>query len=170
MLESKSWTAVLTPFAAPSNTTQAKTALFRGFQGNTYYGNDQFTSTHQYASDRNPDIPDHPNLSAWQAHNICIVAFPLGRMYVGGSGGGLQIGTDAGELLPGTYRYQSEHGDDRVDRGCTVLHNMRRMEGDAPAQVIDLVYGEPFQFTFFAYHGRVMIFQGCSGGLHRVGD
>ena len=30
-LASKSQTAVLTPFAAPSNTTQAKTALFRGF-------------------------------------------------------------------------------------------------------------------------------------------
>ena len=32
-LASKSQTAVLTPFAAPSNTTQAKTALFRGFLG-----------------------------------------------------------------------------------------------------------------------------------------
>ena len=31
MLASKPRTAVLTPFAAPSNTTQAKTALFRGF-------------------------------------------------------------------------------------------------------------------------------------------
>ena len=31
MLASKPRTAVLTLFAAPSNTTQAKTALFRGF-------------------------------------------------------------------------------------------------------------------------------------------
>ena len=31
MLDAGHRTAVLTPFAAPSNTTQAKTALFRGF-------------------------------------------------------------------------------------------------------------------------------------------
>ena len=37
-LASKSQTAVLTPFAAPSNTTQAKTALFRGLRWTRKFG------------------------------------------------------------------------------------------------------------------------------------
>ena len=117
--------------------------------------------------------PDHPNLTARQASGICITDFPAGALR-----GLLEVGTEEGQLLPGTYRYQSTfydsktHShivtDDRVNgRDCRLTLNFY---GDR--SIIKLTYGEPFDFSFHTYHGNVAL-MGCglnAGGLYRVGE
>ena len=96
-----------------------------------------------------PSVPDHPNLTARLADDLCITDFPLGRhgtmWYM------LKVGTGEGQLLPGTYRYLSKTGDDRVSiRDCTLSPNY---DGYYDAQLaIELLYGKPFEFTFHTYH------------------
>ena len=110
-------------------------------------------------------IPDHPNLAAIQADGLCITELPLGRH--GKMWYTLTVGTGEGQLLPGTYRYRSKTGDDRVSvRDCTLRPNY---DGYYDAQLaIELPYGEPFEFTFHTYHNEVW-FGGCGGFLYRVG-
>ena len=111
-------------------------------------------------------VPDHPNLTASLADDLCITDFPWGRH--GTVWLGLKVGTGEGQLLPGTYRYRSKTGDDRVSvRDCTLSRNFDQYYDAELA--IELPYGEPFEFTFHTYH-NVVWFGGCGGFLYRVGD
>ena len=131
------------------------------YRGNNYYENQNQARFYPH-----PDVPDHPNLSARAAHGLCITIFPDGRLYVGWNGGGLHIGTGEAQLLPGTYKYQSDNGDDRISaRYCYLQHEM-----DGDYHQIDPEYGQPFQFTFHTYHGRVNLGGACSGFLYRIGS
>ena len=114
-------------------------------------------------------VPDHPNLSAEQAHRICISAFPVGRLMPKYYSSRV-VGTDAGQLLPGTYQYHAPRGGDRVtDRDCRLLLNYDADQSE-PGSTVELTYGEPFQFTFLTYHGEVFISFSCRGALYRIGD
>ena len=111
----------------------------------------------------NPLVPDHPQLSANQAHGFCIIAFPDGRLYPDVDWS--QVGTEARQLLPGTYQYREKEGDDRVNRrNCWLRLN----RGNDKESEIRLTYGEPFQFTFYTSHGLVDF--ACDGYLYRVGE
>ena len=113
------------------------------------------------ATDRS--VPDHPNLTARLADDLCITDFPWGRH--GTVWYGLKVGTGEGQLLPGTYRYLSKTGDDRVSvRDCWLTLNYYE-----DSSGIELLYGEPFEFTFHTYH-NVVWFGGCGGFLYRVGE
>ena len=127
--------------------------------GNVY---DQFSR--RLATDSS--VPDHPNLTASLADDLCIIDFPLGRH--GTLWDALKVGTGEGQLLPGTYRYRSKTGDDRVSvRNCTLSRNYDRYYD--PELAIEMPYGKPFEFTFHTYH-NVIWFSGCGGFLYRVGD
>ncbi len=124
---------------------------------------------------RNPSVPDHPQLSADQAQHICIIAFPLGQLESYHSAYRVVVGTDAGQLLPGTYKYWTRDGGHRVrERECKLALNV----GEDDESTIQLTYGQPFQFTFYTYHGSVMLSEmdfgpwdsSCHGRLFRVGD
>ena len=124
-------------------------------------GNIYERSSFRLATD--PSVPDHPNLTASLADDLCITDFPRGRH--GTSFYGLKVGTGEGQLLPGTYRYRSKTGDDRVSvRDCWFTLNYYEDQSR-----IELPYGEPFEFTFHTYH-NVIWFGGCGGFLYRVGD
>ena len=111
-------------------------------------------------------VPDHPNLTASLADDLCITDFPLGRhgtIYIRR----LKVGTGEGQLLPGTYRYRSNTGDDRVSvRNCSLTLNYSDYEDQSR---IALPYGEPFEVTFHTYH-NVVSFVWCGGFLYRAGD
>ena len=108
--------------------------------------------------------PVHPKLSMSQASDFCIIAFPLGR--IRWTTTPLTVGIDEGQLLPGTYQYLAPSGDDRVNATFCYL---RLNIGSDDETTIELTYGEPFQFTFYAYHNKVRSI--CSdGALHRIGD
>ena len=128
-------------------------------EGNSYYDDGLIRK-------RDPLIPDHPMLSAKEAHGFCIIAFPSGRLYDYSQG--RHVGTDAGQLLLGVYQYRAREGGDRVrSYDCYLALNKRTDERSR----VDLIYGEPFEFTFYVYHGRVELGgQGCGGDLYRVGD
>ena len=124
--------------------------------------------------------PDHPNLTARQASGICITAFPAGVLRQSEV---LEVGTEEGQLLPGTYRYQSTFydyktnshivTDDRVNgRDCRLTLNYYEDRSS-----IELTDGEPFDFSFHTYHGSVYLggvyASDCgpnTGGLYRVGE
>jgi hypothetical protein len=111
-------------------------------------------------------VPDHPNLTASLADDLCITDFPWGRH--GTMFTQLKVGTGEGQLLPGTYRYRSKTGDDRVSvRDCTLSRNF--VQYNDAELAIEMPYGEPFEFTFYTYH-NVVWFGGCGGFLYRVGD
>ena len=111
-------------------------------------------------------VPDHPNLTVSLADDLYITDFPWGRH--GTVWYELKVGTGEGQLLPGTYRYRSKTGDDRVSvRDCTLSRNFDQYYDAELA--IELPYGEPFEFTFHTYH-NVVWFGGCGGFLYRVGD
>ena len=120
-----------------------------------------------------PSVPDHPQLAPNMAHNICIIAFPVGRLvpsyiYDRRDDTFRVVGTEEGQLLPGTYKYHAPGGGDRVtDRDCRLLLNYK---SDESAEV-ELTYGEPFQFTLYSYHGKVRLDSfDCDGYLYRIGD
>ena len=124
---------------------------------------------------RNPSVPDHPKLSAKQARGFCIIAFPLGQLHSDHSKYQVVVGTDAGQLLPGTYIYWARDGGNRVTEGeCKLAVNV----GEDNESIIQLTYGQPFQFTFYTYHGGVMLSEmdfgpwdsSCYGLLYRIGD
>ena len=128
------------------------------YEGNVYGG-------------RNLQAPDHPNLTAKQADRLCITAFPLGRLriWVGPGAWSLvweaTVGTGEGQLLPGTYKYYDDNGNERVsDRNCSLRLNLRSDDQSSVA----LEYGKPFEFTVYTYHGEVGTLN-CSGHLRRVG-
>ena len=95
----------------------------------------------------------------------------------------LEVGTGEGQLLPGTYRYQSTSYDyktnshivtgDRVNgRDCRLTLNYYEDRSS-----IELTYGDPFVFSFHTYHGSVYLggvyASDCgpnTGGLYRVGE
>ena len=111
----------------------------------------------------NPQVPDHSNLSSEMARRLCIIAFPEGQL----NQGLRVVGTEERQLLPGTYRYRASNGSgDRVNgRYCSLLVNGY---SDDEA-LIDMTYGKPFEFTFYAYHEEVALL--CPEGLlHRVGE
>ena len=114
------------------------------------------------------EAPSHPQLSAERAHGMCITAFPSGQL----GGKGLQwatVGTGKNQLLPGTYEYRTTHGGNRViDQHC----NLRLNDDDDVASSIGLTYGEPFQFTFYTYHGDVQLWcnRYVGSALYRIGD
>ena len=124
-------------------------------EGNVYYS-------------RNPEVPNHPNLTADQADGLCITAFPLGRLgtYAGSRYiGAVTVGTGEGQLLPGTYKYYDDNGNERVsDRRCSLRLNV----GSGDQSSVGLEYGNPFEFTVYTYHGVVDMFN-CMGHLRRVG-
>ena len=113
--------------------------------------------------------PSHPQLSAERAHGMCITAFPSGQL------GGLwlhwaTVGTGKNQLLPGTYEYRTTHGGNRViDQHCNLRLNN---DNDDAASSIGLTYGEPFQFTFYTYHGDVKLWcnRYIGSALYRIGD
>ena len=149
-------TATPTPTATPHPSTycQEWEALVLAWvrAGNVY--------TSWELAERPP--PDHPNLTAKQAATFCITDFPSGRF----QSGPIEVGTGEGQLLPGTYRYQSSNGDDRVDSAiCSLDLNYNSHDQSR----VKVAYGEPFEFTFYTYHGQVS-FTNCYGSLHRVGE
>ena len=134
-------------------------------QGNKYY---------RYIG-RDPSVPDHPRLSAEQAHNMCIISFPLGLLVSDPSHGApTVIGTEERQLLPGVYEYRTENGGNRVtDRQCYLILNW---DSDDESRV-PLIYGQPFQFTLLSYHNAVELYEigdgwrsTCGGDLYRIAD
>lgn len=129
--------------------------------GNVY----SIRSIRQRSRSVNPQTPDHPQLSADQARVFCIIAFPVGRLYRNALYPTTQVGTEVWELLPGTYRYRAPEGGDRVnDTSCWLYPNEEDTDKESR---VELTYGQPFQFAFHSYHGRVAF--ECDGYLYRVG-
>ena len=127
-------------------------------QGNNYYNYNSYGSRGV-----NPNVPDHPNLTAERARQFCIIAFPRGVLRRHNTT--LTVGTGEGHLLPGTYRYYDRDSGDRVsDRDCRLHVNY----GSNDQSTVRLTYGEPFNVTFHTYHGKVRWW--CYGGLYRTGD
>ena len=119
----------------------------------------------------NPDVPDHPNLSAEQANYLCIIAFPRGRFSGWGDTAKKTVGNGAGQQLPGAYQYIASSGGNRVEgKGCSVILNVR----ESNRSDVEMVYGEPFQIDLFTYHNEVSVWIGgdypCLGFLYRVGS
>ena len=122
-------------------------------QGNKYHPGDS-------------NLPTHSQMTKQETGLYCITAFPTGQLYEGMI---INVGTDVGELLPGTYEFRGPGGN-RVDgNGCSVVVDAG---GDGHTEVA-MPYGEPFQITFFAYHGFVIFivsyYDACHGGLYRIG-
>ena len=123
-------------------------------QGNSYISHYYFYS---------PDIPSHPNLSAYDAARYCITNFPAGILFSEWTGQSV-VGEGNGQLLPGTYEYRTPEGGKRVKESLCTLHNF----GDGIH--VRLSNGEPFTFRFFKYNG-IVNFSGCgTGALYRIGD
>ena len=121
------------------------------------------------------DAPSLPRLSAQQGRAHCILDFPSGVIPTSGTASGStvgRIGDGGGEFLPGTYQYRRA-GDDRV-KGSLCKFGLNH--GEENESVITLPEGEPFEFTFYRYHGKVSFRAGlpslaqCEGALYRVGD
>ena len=122
-----------------------------------------------YGQRDDPSTPDHPNLTADQAASFCITDFPLGRLNIW-IGSPLvweaTVGTEENQLLPGTYKYYDQEGNDRVsERRCELILNVR--SGDQSTMY--LAYGESFEFAVYTYHGVVAMIN-CYGHLRREGE
>ena len=155
-----------TPTPHPSTYCEEWEAIVMDWirEGNAYY-----TSRFSHRKYVDPLVPDHPMLSAEQAHDFCIINFPIGRLdnrYYINSTATVTVGTERGMLLPGTYKYRAPEGGDRVNqRSCRLRLNRNTDESSS----VTLTYGEPFQFTFYSYHGEVGL--DCRDGyLYRTGD
>ena len=137
-------------------------------QGNAYFS--FFVDMGEAAA----DVPDHPMLSAKEAHKLCITAFPVGTLRIGYAWP--WVGYGLGDLLPGTYEYRQPSGDRRVEgKMCRLVLNYENHEpGTGADSWVDMPYGQPFIFTFFTYHGRVTFWHlghdQCDGRLYRIGD
>ena len=114
-------------------------------------------------------VPDHPQLSAEQGHELCLTLFPKGisPQFLSRT---TWIGHGSWELLPGLYEYRRP-GDNRVEgRGCKITLNYNQTE----SSVVELPYGEPFTINFYTYHGRIWFtvssLPSCDGRLYRIGD
>ena len=130
-------------------------------QGNNYYYYDSNGSRRV-----DPNVPDHPQLSAKQARGFCIIAFPRGILR-NWDYSEYTVGMGEHQLLPGTYRYYNQDSGDRVsNRFCTLYLN----DGSSDKSSIDLVYGEPFEYTFHTYHNKVRLWSCDESGLYRIGD
>ena len=113
-----------------------------------------------------PGVPDHPHLSAKEAHWLCLTEFPRGIL----SSRSNVIGDGPNQLLPGTYEYRRE-GDKRVprdvfNRPCKLLLNNL----DDNEQSVEMPYGKPFTFRFYSYHNRVWLSCDREGQLYRIGE
>ena len=109
-------------------------------------------------------VPDHPQLSAVNAYEICYLQFPISGL---GRNSSAKIGDGPGQLLPGTYEYRGFDGDKRVKSTFRAYLYTNRGEGNTTQ--IELRQGEEFTFQFFRYHGVVHL-DGGNGNLHRIGD
>ena len=80
---------------------------------------------HAYNSSNAPNLPIHPHITASQASKFCIINFPTGYLLAHrGEAWVTTVGTERGQLMPGTYRYRAESGDDRVNhRSCKLRLN-----------------------------------------------
>ena len=153
-------TSTPTPTPHPATFCQEWEALVLEWikQGNNYrrYG---------YLSGYNPDVPDHPRVSAAEGADFCLTSFPLGispsfLSFI------ITVGYGGGELLPGLYEYRRP-GDNRVEgRDCRLTLN----RGSGNSTRIELPYGESFTFQFFTYHEEVYFWGTCKGYLYRIGD
>ena len=130
-------------------------------QGNNYYN--------PYYRPRIPGVspvPGHPQLSAKNAHSLCLTAFPLGILE---NNDIASVGHGPGQLLPGTYEYRRE-GDKRVPGRCEIILNWNEDNQHS----VKLPYGEPFTFRFYQYHGKVeydaVWMDDCDDALYRIGD
>ena len=116
-------------------------------------------------------VPNHPQLSARQAHRLCLTEFPRGVREAGRIFGAT-VGDGPNQLLPGTYEYRRE-GDKRVPKGyfgenCKLVLNY--FDG-ANRQEVEMPYGEPFTFRVYKYHNDIYL--DCrrgEGNLYRIGD
>ncbi len=131
-------------------------------QGNNYY-NSNYPQSRGVSS----VVPDHSQLSAKEAHSLCLTAlFPLGIIENRGSS---SVGDGQGQLLPGTYEYRRE-GDKRVPGRCQINLNWN----EDNQQSVKMPHGEPFTFRFYQYHGKVSYGaeyrDRCDGALYRIGD
>ena len=105
-------------------------------------------------------VPSLSKISAQQGHAHCVLDFPSGVIRPPRSPGGM-IGDGRGEYLPGRYQYRRT-GDDRVKGAyCYISIN----GGEENRSEINLAPGEPFEFTFYRYHGKVSF---SAGGGCRV--
>ena len=120
--------------------------------------------TSRYGSP-NPDVPDHPQLTAEQGRRLCLTSFPLGVLSENSWID--DVGYESGDLLPGLYEYRRP-GDNRVEAsGCEIGLNF----GTDNESRIELPYGESFTFRFYTYHGTVTFDSfWCNGNFYRIGD
>jgi len=140
-------------------------------QGNDYYlARSPISVYHYYYGPDRPDLPDHPELSAGDAHQFCIRDrgksswdFPSGILRSSASvvgDGKDQWGKS--QLLPGLYEYRD------MVTGVNRAPNSCRLSTDQ-GEKVELPQDEPFTFRLFEYHGRVTL--GCyPGTLYRIGD
>ena len=133
-------------------------------QGNNYH-RDPFGYRYNISS----GVPDHPQLSAPTADQLCLTEFPFGVLTEGRS---ITIGDGRNQLLPGLYEYRRE-GDKRVpldsfERPCKLVLN----QFENGEQSVEMPFGEPFTFQFYGYHNRVSV--DCrpynEDTLYRIGD
>ncbi len=141
-------------------------------QGNDYWvANRHYSTRIKVYADGDPDVPNHPKLSAQDALGYCIHDrgksirdFPSGVLWLWD---GVEVGDGGWQVLPGLYEYRGLRDDDRLPERCSLLTNMER--GVEERTEVELPHGEPFTFRFFEYHGKVSF--GCSiGNLYRIGD
>ena len=141
-------------------------------QGNNY----QLQNPGRSGFFTNPDVPDHPQLSAERAGEICPKFFPLGVLYERSGFDFLNAGTppDYGrkvgdglyELLPGLYEYRRE-GDKRVPApGCRVVLDY----GSDASISVALPFGETFTIQLVTYHQKVSYIGRCGGAFYRIED
>ena len=162
-------TATATPHPATFCTEWEALVLEWIKQGNDYALQRTYRlGSYEYGP--NPDVPDHPQISAEDGHRYCLTSFPRGVLYNSfrEAYDGVQIGYGEDELLPGLYEYR-RLGDNRVERDdCKITLNYERFGPDGDE--ITLPYGELFTFRFFTYHGRIDPWDWCGGNLYRIGD
>ena len=143
-------------------------------QGNNYYKNPRVYR--RYLRQVFPDVPDHPQLSAKEAHGMCLTEFPFGILSYGtpsnsGDTGNAGVGYGRNQLLPGLYEYRRE-GDKRVPGRC----ELRLYMPEGNQQIVEMPTGEPFTFRFYQYHGRVGYYNAAGeyncrdGALYRIRD
>ncbi len=107
------------------------------------------------------EVPSHPNITLRDAGSFCIINFPLGRL-----SGFVTVGTGNGQLFPGSYRFVTHGGGERVDAGACTLE----VNADDGYNPILMPYGEPFEFIFSTDHNRVRMV--CTNGsyMYRIGE